>query len=315
MIELLFLLASILLIKKTLKGRIPVIYARVSTKKQKGTLPDQVNGIKNELIALGIKKEPVVFMEQVSGSKRADERPQLQAMLDYLEGKDGKAAIVVRDTQRISRNPWVAGAIYDPLRRKDIPLVSLEAGGKVASTDKTPQTEGDLIMPILTAIGGQELSIRAEQTAKGEREAKEKGIAVKLGTPISLYADEALNPWDEMFRYVPMMAQEEITRAEVSRRLGRSTGWVSKARKRIEQILSANPSGKLLRQWLKGVDMVREMEKKHGVRFGKNAKKPMKAVGRMTDGFILKPWDYSPFNQSDLDEYFENYKVYLKKRK
>jgi len=168
-------------------------------------------------------------------------------------------------------------------------------------------------MPILTAVGGQEISIGKERTTKGEAESKAKGI--ETGTPISLYADEALNPWDEMFRYVPMMAQEKITRAEVSRRLGRSTGWVSKSRKRIEGIMAADPSGKLLKKWLKGVNMVREMEAKHGVRFGKNAKRPMVAVGRMTSGFTLKPWDYPSFTQEDLDEYFENYKEYLKKRK
>ena len=296
-------------LKEALKGRLPVIYARVSTDEQKGTLNPQVKELKEALLAIGVKREPVVFKEQISGTLRTRDRPALKEMTEFLEKKAGKAAIVVRDTQRLSRNPWIAGAIYDPLRELDIPLVSFEAGGKVASTDKTPQVEGDLLMPILTAIGGQEISLRKEQSGKGTKQSRAKGIY--SGTPLELFPKLAFSPIHELVGLLPLIVSKEMTGVGVSDRLGRSTKWM---RDRRDHFAEIRESGADFEEWLSVLTMLRTMEQRHGKGFGEAALKPMRAVRRMTSGYVAEPWNFEAPTQADLDDYLKNYVKYQPKR-
>ena len=302
------------IVKVAMKGRFLVVYIRASTREQLGTLKQQ----ESALIEI-LKKEykiPAsrikVFAEQVSGTKRLPERPELQKAIEFAVSKGaGKSAIVVRDTQRISRDPWIVGRIYDPLRELDIPLIALANGGNVASTDKTPQVNGDLLMPIYTAIGGQEISIGKERTAGGVKAARAKGIFA--GTPLSLYPKDALNPWLELDRFLPSLLAKDISNAEVSRRLGKSTSWTRKSTERLTN-LKAGLSGTKYQQWLDVVDMIRNMEIENGEGFGKGATKAMRAVRRMTSGYIDSPMNFPAPTEEDLQEYFVNWREYQPKR-
>ena len=115
--------------KEALKGKKVYIYARVSGAKQEGTLPDQLATIKEGLKALGFKGQAKVFSEQASGTKNPledeDNRPELLALLKEVHASEKPAVIVVRDIQRFSRDPYDLGEIYNPLRRKDIPVISI----------------------------------------------------------------------------------------------------------------------------------------------------------------------------------------------
>jgi DNA invertase Pin-like site-specific DNA recombinase len=298
-------------IKSLLTGtpkREVLVYARVSGKEQKKTLKTQVESLEKDLKQMGVKRIRV-FQEQVSGTKRLDERPALRELVEYAQAKgEGKTAIVVRDTQRISRDPWIVGRIYDPLRELDIPLVSFANGGLIASTDKTPQPSGDLLMPILVSIGGQEIQVGKERTKRGTAASAEKGIFA--GTPLSLYPKDAVSPWAELARFVPLMAEGTLSGAEAARRLGKSTSWVRKSRDRLNTIRELG----VLDEWLSIVDMIRQMEIKNGEGFGKGATKPMRAVRRMTGGYIDSPTKFPAPTMDDLNEYFTNWKLYQPKR-
>ena len=295
-------------IRAALKGREPLIYARVSTTEQKGTLPAQVETVKKWLKSEGIKRKPRVFMEQVSGSKRLSERKALAEMITYAESKPGKVAIVVRDTQRFSRNPWIVGAIYDPLRQIDVPLISSEAGGKVASTDKTPQVEGDLLMPILTTIGSHEIALRTQQTLLGLEESKAAGIWP--GQPLSLYSSEPMNPYRELLRLRPLLVTKELPQARAASRLEKSTSWLRKTLKRISDI-EATVGDDGLRDWLNTTDNLRKIEQQYP---GKKWAAGIKAVRRMTGGYLAEPHNWPMPTPEQMLEYLENPKQYQPKR-
>jgi len=298
-------------VKAALKGREPLIYARVSTGEQKATLPAQAGTVADWLKGLGVRRKPRVFMEQVSGTKRLAQRPVLAEMIEYANTKPGKVAIVVRDTQRLSRNPWIAGAIYDPMREIDVPLISMEAGGKVASTDKTVQVEGDLLMPILTAVGGQEISLRLEQTKAGVAAARKKGVFT--GSPLSLYSSEPLNPYRELHRLRPLIIAKELPQARAAARLEKSTSWLRKTLIRLSDVEGLVGTDGLMK-WLDTLDLIRAMEQAHGEGMGSRATKAMRAVRRQTVAYISQPDKWPKPTQATLDDYFTNWRKYQPKR-
>ena len=192
-------------IRAALKGREPLIYARVSTKKQfeGGSLDRQIEEVKDALkTTYGIKREPRVFTDVMSGNRpsgigkdEVDDKPLrkgLHELKEYAMARPNKVVIVNRDTQRFARNPWLAGAEYWPLYHLGIPMVStLE--GQVA-----PSYGGDLLMPILTAVGYQEISLRGVQTKSGM-----EASPAWDGQLLDLYSDEPLNPYRELKRLMP----------------------------------------------------------------------------------------------------------------
>jgi DNA invertase Pin-like site-specific DNA recombinase len=59
-----------------LKGRKVIVYLRVSTDEQTGTLPEQEKTVTKSLRDLGYKGKIIVFSEQASGTKL--DRPELE---------------------------------------------------------------------------------------------------------------------------------------------------------------------------------------------------------------------------------------------
>ena len=287
-----------------------LLYARVSGKKQKKGLQDQVDSMKNDLKKMGVKRIKV-FSEIVSGAKRIGDRPQLQAMVDYAFSKPaGATAIVVRDAQRFSRDPYMLGAIYDPLRVHDVPLVSFGNGGLIASTDMQRQPAGDLLIPILSTLGKQEVDIGRERSERGTEFSREQGIF--SGTPIELYPKEALNPYTELMRLIPVVAAGKMSQRDASKRLGKSTSWFRKAKERIAGIRDLG--GDYLKDWLEVLNEIRDMEVEHGKGWGKKPDKRMAAVRRMTGGYMDQPNNFPRPTSDDLMEYFTNYKLYRAKK-
>ena len=176
-------------------------YDRVSTPEQEGTLDSQhetnlqyINGVKT-------KKNVKIFRysEQASGTKNPLEDPKnrpellrlLKEALEYGEKNPKKEAlVVVRDIQRFTRDPYDLGELYNPLRRKNIPIVSVNEPIRTG-TPQRPNPTADLLAPILTAAGGSEVQTRLLQTQQGVARSRDAGIFA--GTPLSLYPDEALS--------------------------------------------------------------------------------------------------------------------------
>ena len=74
--------------KEELKGRQPVLYARVSTEEQKKTLSNQVDILEKWLKDAGITRKPKVFKEQVSGTVALP--PMLGDAIAYCAERPGK---------------------------------------------------------------------------------------------------------------------------------------------------------------------------------------------------------------------------------
>jgi len=298
--------------KEALKGRKVYVYARVSGAKQEGTLPDQLKTIKEGLKRLGYKGNPVIYAEQFSGTKNPLEdekfRPELAKLLKEVQESKKPAVIVVRDIQRFSRDPYDLGELYNPLRRKEIPIVSINED-LVLGTKKVPQPKHDLFAPLLVTIGGAEVSTRTKQTQQGVKRAKEKGIL--QGSAPLMYRKEALEPRREMLR----LLKAGVSGNQIATRLQKSTSFVRKNKKKFEDLFLQG-GDKLVNDYLETIDLFRNfMNEKNEDTRGSKASVRMKTVSRMIAAYFNNP--NSEFvtkpTRADLDEYYDNFNDYKKK--
>ena len=299
--------------REALKGAKVLRYQRVSTTKQEGTLPTQERIVKELLKKEGVTGKSESFSEQASGTKL--DRKQLLAMIQRaseLKKSGKKVVIALRDFQRFSRNAYDIGILYkntpsleESLWYNDIPLVSLTEN-IVTGTREHPNASGDLMGPLLTIIGGQEVAIRTTQTKKGVQASADEGIIAGVG--INLYSKEPLNPYRELLR----MLRGNISQTEASRRLGRSKSWAKDNRRRMEGIALLSETA--LEDWLNVTDIIRRYEQQFGTRVGPDAKKRMKAVGRKTSGYLKFPGKFPVPTEENIKFYFDNFKDFQSKR-
>jgi len=299
--------------KESLKGKKVFVYARVSGEAQEGTLPDQIKTIEKGLKELGFTGKATIFSEQFSGTKNPIEdakfRPQLAALIEAALASKKPAAIVVRDIQRFSRDPYDLGELYNPLRRKDIPIISINER-IVLGTKNNPVPQSDLIGPILVTVGGTEVSTRKLQTKQGLERSKEKGIL--QGSAPLFYRKEPLEPRRELRR----MLQAGLGVLETSRRIGKSTSFVRKNRDKMQTILIEG-NEQSLQNWLDTLDLIRAfMNEKDEDDRGSKATKRMKTVVRMVSGYLNNPNSGLPMpTTNDIEEYYNNFGLYKVKAK
>lgn len=296
----------------------PVSYLRVSTTKQEGTLPTQQKDVAEKAKKLGLKRIKY-FQEQASG-KNNPFRQELVKMIQYAvdQKRAGKTPIILmRDIQRLARDPYDIGFIYkysptveDSLWTNNIPLVSLNERLTTGTKDFQSLT-GDFLAPLFINIGGQEVATRTKQTRSAVAQARAKGILA--GTPINLYYKEPLNPLRELER---LLKVDGLSQRDIAKRVGRSPSWVRDTKFKFAEIRSKHPEGeKGFQDWLDVGDMVRNMEKEFGPRTGSGSTKRMIAVGRMTSGYFARPFEFSTPTQEDLDFYYNNFKEFQPKRR
>lgn len=298
-------------VKDALKGNV-VIYGRISSAQQRKTLDNQIETVMELLKSQGFKKKPLgIFTERVSGAKvLPSDRPELYKAIEMAKKRKGQVAIVVKDISRFSRNPWGAGYLLWPLIEDGINVVDLTYG-KVAGKG----VEDDLVLPILAAVAAQEPAARKKVTQPAVKQAREKGIVKER---LDLYPDEdGPNP----YRTILERRAEGFSYQAIANLLGRSDSFVKKADKRLKRF---GADDKKREEWLNVLDMIRDMEIKHGPRFqrpartgtrrGKKPSRRMIAIGRMTSGYIESPFDFPAPKQKDLDFFFENYLEFQPKR-
>ena len=290
--------------KQTLKGREPIIYARVSTKEQKGTLPKQISTITAWLKINGITRKPKIFKEQTSGTN--PNPPELLKAIEYAISKPGKTFLIVRDFQRISRNWRYGGKNLIPLFENDVPVVSA-LKNQMSSTTKDIQDE-DWLIGLFMALGAQEVDQVKKRTAAGTAAARAKGVL--RGTNKDFYSKEALNPYRELKR----LLEAGVGQTEAARRLGRSTSWFRKNRDFFRMVQEKKGGDVLLEAWLDVSDKIRTIEQ--SLRFGrtKEEAKKLRAVRRMTSGFVQEPFNFDIPTDMMLEEYLVNFEQYQPKR-
>ena len=299
--------------REALKGKKVYIYARVSGEKQEGTLPDQLATIKEGLKDLGYKGQPVVFSEQASGTKNpledAKNRPELMALMKEALASEKPAVIVVRDIQRFSRDPYDLGELYNPLRRKDIAVISINEK-LVLGTKSVEQPQADLVAPIYVSAGFTEVNTRKLQTKQGLKQSKGKGIL--QGSTVNLYRKDALEPRGELLR----MLKAEVSGRQIALRLSKSTSWVRKNKATLQKILLEG-GDELLRDYLETINLIRDfMNEMDEDITGSRATKRMKTVVRMTSGYMNDPAaGFSKPTREDIDEYYNNFTKYKVREK
>ncbi len=289
-------------------------YHRVSTVKQEGTLGTQEKDVSDKSKdLLGIKGQAKRYSEQGSGKNNPD-REQLTLMIEEAVAakRAGKTPVIVmRDIQRIARDPYDIGFIYkykptqeDSLWANDIPLISLNEQ-MVTGTKNFKSLTGDFLAPLFINLGGQEVATRTKQTRAAVAAAREKGILA--GTPINLYPKSDLNPLTTLDR---LLREENLSQRRMADITGRSNSWVRDTKFKFAEIRNKEAG---FQEWLAIGDKVRNMEREFGPRTGSGASKRMIAVGRMTSGYFARPWEFPAPTDEDLDEYFTNFKDYQPK--
>jgi len=218
-----------------------------------------------------------------------------------------KGVLVVRDIQRLTRDPYHLGILYSPMRENEVPVISINEP-LVLGTKKVPNPASDLLAPILVSAGFSEVSTRLKQTLQGVAESKAKGISA--GSPVDLYPKDVIEPRGEIVR---LLKVPNITGNEIARRIGKSTSFFRKQKKKIADILTAG-GDELLNDWLETINLVRNMEIERGVGLGKRAGVRMRTVRRMTSGYINNPAAFPKPTQADLNNYFDNFNEFKPKR-
>lgn len=151
-----------------------------------------------------------VYREKRSG-RQADNRPELQAALEYVREGD---VLVVSRLDRIARSVIDLAKIADLLRRKGVSLQVLDQGLD------TSTSEGKLMFNLLGAFAEFEADIRAERQADGIALAKRKGV--KFGRKKALTGAQ-----EERIR--KMRAEENFSIGQLQERFGISRSSVYRA--------------------------------------------------------------------------------------
>jgi len=166
-------------------------YARVSTHDQNLSL--QLDALQ----AVGCDK---VYTEQASGAQR--DRPQLQAALEYMRGKD---TLVVWKLDRLARSLKQLIETVEALGTRGIGLRSL-----TESLDTTT-SGGTLVFHLFAALAEFERSMIRERTRSGLQAARRRG---RLGGRPPALTSQDLAAAKALLR------DPEITVEQVAKRLG-----------------------------------------------------------------------------------------------
>lgn len=118
-----------------------------------------------------------VFTDKMSG-KDAHNRPQLQAMLDFVRDGD---VVISESISRIARSTRDFLSIMDKLKAKNVTYISK----KEAIDTSTPQ--GVFMMTVFSALFELELQTTRQRALEGIAEAKKRGI-YKGRKPIAIDA-------------------------------------------------------------------------------------------------------------------------------
>lgn len=142
------------------------------------------------------------FEEKVSG-KNIQDRPQLQACLDFMREGD---TVYVMDFSRLARSTKDLLSIVELMQKKNVKLVSLKE-----NLDSSTPT-GKLMLTMIAAINEFERQNILERQAEGIAIAKEKGV-YKGRKRIEI---KDLKDFD---RYYRMYMNRELSKAGMAKKL------------------------------------------------------------------------------------------------
>lgn len=182
-------------------------YARVSSSGQ--ALDVQLD----KLTKAGCAK---IFREKRSG-RQADNRPELQASLEYV--REGDVFVVCR-LDRLARSVIDLAKIADLLKRKRVSLQVLDQGLD------TSTAEGVLLFNLLSAFAEFETDIRAERQRDGIALAMQRGVRFGRKRALTAAQEDRVRRMrrEEGFSIEQLAERFSISRSSVYRALQASSG-------------------------------------------------------------------------------------------
>ncbi|HDS1579451.1 TPA: recombinase family protein [Stenotrophomonas maltophilia] len=181
-------------------------YARVSSAGQ---------SLDVQLDKLGKAGCSKVYQEKRSG-RQAENRPELQAALEYL--RDGDVLVVCR-LDRMARSVLDLAKIADRLRQKGVSLRVLDQGLD------TTTSEGKLMFNLLGAFAEFEADVRAERQRDGIALAQQKGTQFGRKKALTSAQEERIRRLrvEEGFSIEQLAERFSISRSSVYRALQTGT--------------------------------------------------------------------------------------------
>jgi len=152
-----------------------------------------------------------VYKEKRSG-RQAENRPQLQAALEYVREGD---VLVVSRLDRVARSVLDLAKIADLLRKKGVSLRVLDQGLD------TSTSEGKLMFNLLGAFAEFEADIRQERQADGIALAKRQGVKFGRKKALTTAQEERIRRMraEEGFSIEQLAERFSISRSSVYRAL------------------------------------------------------------------------------------------------
>jgi DNA invertase Pin-like site-specific DNA recombinase len=296
-------------LRDIIKGKVVRAYVRVSSDGQEGSLPDQEETVRKALKKA--KAGKITFYGDVASGTKFDRDGLNQLKEDLRKDLEAKKEpiVIVRDFQRLTRDPVHYGALWKEFRDQGVRIFSINEN-MGTGTNKMPDTNADLLVPILIAAGGSEVNIRKVQTMQGVQRAKEKGIL--QGSAPLFYPKDALEPRRELLR----LLQTDMSGREIARRLDKSTSWVRKNRAKFAEIREKGGDD-LLNEYIDSINLVRDFQiEKNEFDRGSRPTIRMKTVVRMVSGYLNNPAaGFAKPTRADLEEYYNNFNKYKKIRR
>lgn len=288
-----------------LKGKIPVIYRRVSSAEQKSKgqgLNSQNKAVKDFLKdVLKNRRKPIDFKEQISGGKAPESRKAFNEMIGFLLDQENPSDyfVILRDFTRWSRHaiygPWALRALYDA----GVEVVSVIDNASTGHRSR-PDPNGEFLFSLWMGLGGRERTGGAERTAEGIALAKTKGRVG--GQPLDLS-----KPWEVLYTILPGLNTPKgmpghIGQLQATREYNMPRTWLRKAKVRLNELDNwgeQNDIPDAVLEWLEVLNWLRETEAEFG-----SESDQFRAVRAQTSGFMKKPIEFWPF-KLDRKSYLE----------
>lgn len=209
------------------EGYTPLIFARVSSKGQSESLPQQIEVIKRWLIARGFTKRPLEFSIQQSGFKGEQQNIKIVRKLVKADPKKRYVA-VFREMTRIGRDTEIALRMRRELSEMAVPIIALDlpelTGKKPVGTRSVDVLYG--ILSTVAETGKETELIAKEQSAKisAEKGVLEGGI---LALYPELYSAKHGSAYRQLWEGSKAVAAGVLS----NKQLARNLGFVSKSGK------------------------------------------------------------------------------------
>jgi len=273
-------------------GRRPIILARVSTSKQRESLPQQVKQMKEEIRRIGFRKEPVVISIQKSG--KSEDLKSLRLVKQALDDAPKTEFVVfIRDTPRLARDVLQALKFVEEMLKRDVPVIPLDLRQTVGPVG----TVARMLFTIQAAVaeGGKATEVQARALRQVAR--AEEGVV--SGVPRDFYPDlfkRGQTVYDQVWSFRDAIKAGAISQRDVARQVGLLPQKARKIREELESIEERGGPEKV-KEYLDVVRAIVRIEKRRGI--GSRARRPARertrrarALHRVSVGYLQEPFRF-----------------------